>query len=275
MKSSLARIPKPSADVSMIPFDFSNRVAIVTGAATGIGYALVQQLIAAGARVVLNDIDAESAISAAQMVDPGGDRCLPRPGDASDPRFIASLVTETVSRFARLDIAVANAGLTVFSTILDIAPESLRRMLDLNLQGSVFLAQAAARQMIAQGGGGRILFMSSVTGHQAHEGAVCYGMTKAALQMLAKGLVIELAPHGITTNAISPGAVVTERTVAGDPEYGAKWGEMTPTGNVSVPADIAAAALFLLSPAAAQITGQTLIVDGGWTATSPTPDFSH
>lgn len=254
---------------------FKNHVAIVTGAATGIGYAIAEQLVQSGACVALNDLDPELAIAAAATIDPSGQRCQAHPGDASQPAYIASLVSAAVARFGRLDSAVANAGLTDFNTILDIDPAALRRMLDLNLQGSVFLAQAAARQMIAQKSGGRILFMSSVTGHQAHAGIVCYGMTKAALQMLAKGLVIELAPHGITTNAISPGAVATERTVSGDPKYTEKWAASTPTGRPCHPADIAAAALFLLSPSAAQITGQTIVVDGGWTCTSPTPDFSH
>jgi len=143
-------------------------------------------------------------------------------------------------------------------------------VLRLNLAGSFFLAQAAAVQMKTQGEGGSILFTSSVTGHQAHKGLVAYGMSKAALEMLAKGLVIELSPHRITVNAVAPGATMTERT-AEDSGYEKTWSKLTPMGRPASPEDIARAVVFLVSPEARHITGQTLVVDGGWTAISPGP----
>ncbi|MBK1877568.1 SDR family NAD(P)-dependent oxidoreductase [Pelagicoccus mobilis] len=252
---------------------FEGRVAIVTGAAHGIGFAIAERLFAEGAKVVLNDLDPAAADTAARSMDEDGERCIAFAGDAGDPDLVKQLVAFAVERFGRLDLVVANAGLTTFNTILDIEPDALRRMLDLNIQGSVFLAKYAAERMVAQGDGGRIVFMSSVTGHQAHDNVVCYGMTKAALRMLAKGLVVELAQHGITTNAVSPGATVTERTLRGDPRLDEKWSEKTPTGRATRVEDIAAATLFLLSDEAAQITGQSLVVDGGWSSTSETPDF--
>lgn len=252
---------------------FEGQAAIVTGAACGIGFAIARQLVAEGAKVVLNDLEDAAAAAAARELCSDGSVCYPFAGDASDPSFLESLVDAAVQRFGRLDMAVANAGLTRFNRFLDTEVVELRRMLDLNLQGSVFLAKFAARQMVEQGEGGRIVFLSSVAGHQAHDGVVCYGMTKAALRMLAKGLVVELAPYGITTNAVSPGATLTERTVEGDPDYGKKWSSKIPTGKASIPADIANAALFLLSPEAAQISGQTLVVDGGWSATSEVPEM--
>jgi NAD(P)-dependent dehydrogenase (short-subunit alcohol dehydrogenase family) len=169
-----------------------------------------------------------------------------------------------------LDIAVANAGLTVFGDFLTYEPAMLDRVMQLNLAGSFFLAQAASLQMKAQGEGGNILFMSSVTGHQAHRGLVAYGMSKAALEMLAKGLVIELSPYGINVNAVAPGATMTERT-GEDVRYETTWSELTPMGRPATPDDIAKAVLFLVSPEARHITGQTLVVDGGWTAISPGP----
>ncbi len=250
------------------------KVAVVTGAGNGIGLEIARRLVEEGSRVLLNDIDDALAVRVASEIDGSGERCHAYSGDASKPEFIEEMVARAVELFGRLDIAVANAGLTRFTRFLDVEVDDLRQMLDLNLQGSVFLAKFAARQMVKQGNGGRIVFLSSVTGHQAHEGVVCYGMTKAALRMLAKGLVVELAPYGITTNAVSPGATATERTVEGDPEYAAKWAEKTPMGRVSYPADVANAVLFLVGENAAQITGQTIVVDGGWTATSETPDFS-
>ena len=130
-----------------------------------------------------------------------------------------------------------------------------------------------AKQMKEQGTGGRILFMSSVTGLQSHPHLVPYGMTKAALIMLAKGLVGELSQYGITVNAISPGAVRTERTIGDDPEFEASWSGATPNGRVASPEDIADAALFLASDKAKHVTGQNLVVDGGWTSTSPVPNL--
>jgi NAD(P)-dependent dehydrogenase (short-subunit alcohol dehydrogenase family) len=125
--------------------------------------------------------------------------------------------------------------------------------------------------MIAQGQGGRLLFMSSVTGHQAIADVSAYGMTKAALEHLARNLVVELSAHRITVNCVAPGATVTPRNLADDPDYEAHWSGVTPLGRPAFPADIAHAALFLLSQQASHITGQTIVVDGGWTAISPTP----
>jgi NAD(P)-dependent dehydrogenase (short-subunit alcohol dehydrogenase family) len=140
----------------------------------------------------------------------------------------------------------------------------------LNLGGTFFLAQAAAIQMRAQGDGGSIVFTSSVTGHQAHRQLTAYGMSKAAIEMLARGLVVELSPYGITVNAVAPGATLTERTAA-DAGYEHTWSELTPMGRPASPADIAQAILFLAGPGARHITGQTLIVDGGWSVVSPGP----
>jgi 3-oxoacyl-[acyl-carrier protein] reductase len=180
------------------------------------------------------------------------------------------IVNEAFARFGQLDLAVANAGITTYGDFFEYSPESFQRLVSVNLQGSFFLAQFAARQMKAQGTGGRILFMSSVTGHQSHRHLATYGMTKAGLEMLARGLVLELAPHKITVNAIAPGATLTERTLS-DPAYLETWQRITPTGRPATVEDIAHAALFLLSPLSGQITGQTIVVDGGWTAVSPEP----
>jgi 3-oxoacyl-[acyl-carrier protein] reductase len=112
--------------------------------------------------------------------------------------------------------------------------------------------------------------MSSVTGHQAHKNLAAYGMSKAALEMLAKNLVLELSPFNITINAIAPGATITERTKS-DPNYEKTWSGITPTGRPATTTDIAQAALFLVSPEAGHITGQSLVIDGGWTSVSPSP----
>lgn len=242
----------------------------MTGAGQGIGLAICLDLAKNGINVVLNDIEQSLAEEAAAKVRKSGGQCVALPGDAADPDFIQSMVDEAVRSFGSLDIAVANAGITLFGDFLEYKHKDLMKVVSLNLGGSFFLAQATARQIKQQGSGGSILFMSSVTGHQAHKDLAAYGMTKAALEMLAKHLVLELSPYKINVNCIAPGATKTERTMQ-DKEYDATWARITPMGRPATPQDIAAAVTFLVSPAARHITGQTLVVDGGWTSVSPNP----
>ncbi|WP_028663510.1 SDR family NAD(P)-dependent oxidoreductase [Runella zeae] len=249
-------------------FIFSNQVAIVTGAGQGIGLEIVKQLVAQGASVVLNDLDTHLTQEAVKLIN--HERCIGMPGNAADVDFVRIMVNRAVEVFGQLNIIIANAGITTFGDFFEYQPESLQKLLDLNLRGSFFLTQAGAIQMRKQASGGRVLLMSSVTGHQAHKYLAAYGMTKAALEMLAKSLVIELSPFKITINTVAPGATMTERT-AEDPNYNDTWGKITPLGTPATVQDIAHAALFLVSPLAGHITGQSLVVDGGWTAVSPSP----
>lgn len=253
--------------------EFRGKVAVVTGAGIGIGFEICRSLAREGAQVILNDLDEEVANNAADRVRAAGGICQAIAGDASDPKFVESLVDQTVKQFGSIHIAIANAGITTYGDFLEYSPEKFQKLVNLNLQGSFFLAQAAARRIKSQNTGGRILFMSSVTGHQSHPYLIPYGMTKAALRMLAKGLVGELSQYGITVNAISPGAVLTERTTGDDPTFEKGWSETIPMGRVATVEDIANAALFLASDKAQHITGQTLLVDGGWTSTSQVPNL--
>lgn len=249
---------------------FQNQVAIVTGAGQGIGYEICRQLVQQGAQVLLNDVDTALAQQAAHNIDSTGKVCIGVGGNVADVTFIHQLVQTAVDRFGRLDIAIGNAGITLFGDFFNYPETDFYKVLQVNLGGNFFLAQAAAKQMKRQGGGGAILFTSSVTGHQAHKHLAVYGMTKAALEMLAKSLVVELSAFGININAIAPGATLTERTTS-EADYEKIWSRLTPMGRPATTADIAHAALFLVSPQAKHITGQSLIIDGGWTSVSPSP----
>lgn len=249
---------------------FINKTAIVTGAGQGIGFEICRQLASQGATVLLNDIDETLANGAARKIQEENGNCVACAGDSSDREFIQKIVALAVNTSGTLDIVIANAGITLFGDFLTYPPESFYKVLHVNLGGTFFLAQAAANQMKMQSAGGSLLFTSSVTGHQAHKDLAAYGMTKAALEMLAKNLVIELSRFKINVNTIAPGATLTERTID-DTDYEAIWSRITPMGRPANTKDIANAALFLVSDKARHITGQSLIIDGGWTAVSPSP----
>jgi glucose 1-dehydrogenase len=250
--------------------NFKDQVAIVTGAAQGIGFGIAKALSLHGASVLLNDELEDLAAGAAMKIREAGGICESCPGDVADPEFTKYMTGLAVKQFGKLNIVIANAGVTVFGDFLSYSPEQFQRVMNVNMNGSFFLAQHAARHMIEQQEKGSILFMSSVTGHQAHKNLAAYSMTKAAIEMLAKNLVIELSSFGITVNAIAPGATLTERTL-NDTDYKKTWAQITPMGRAAEVHDIVNAALFFVSPSSRHITGQSLIIDGGWTSVSPSP----
>ncbi|MFA6085002.1 SDR family NAD(P)-dependent oxidoreductase [Mucilaginibacter sp.] len=252
--------------------NFKSKIAIVTGAGQGIGFEICKMLSEKGATVILNDIDADLATKAETFINENhGGNCLAMVGDSSDLAFINKMVDTAVDLYGQLDIVIANAGITLYGDFLTYSKESFSKVMDVNLGGSFFLAQAAAKQMKQQGKGGSILFTSSAVGHQALKSLAAYAMTKAALEMLAKNLVIELSSYKINVNTVAPGATLTERTME-EADYERIWSNITPMGRPAYVTDIANTALFLVSDEAKQITGQSLIVDGGWTSVSVLPE---
>jgi len=248
-----------------------DKVAIVTGAGEGIGYAIVKMLVAAGAKVVLNDIDKQKADNAVHMLNQN-ENCLAFPGDSGNVKIINDMVDFTLEQFGKVDFIIPNAGITLFGDFLEFTPESFEKVVQLNLQGAFFLAQRAAKEMIARGAGGRIILMSSQVGIRAYHNLTAYGMTKAALQFMGQNLAFGLGKYGITVNTIAPGATLTKRTKKEQPDYEGMWGKLNPNKRVGTPEDIAKTCLFLLSDEASHINGQTIPVDGGWTTAGKYPE---
>ena len=217
---------------------FTGKAVLVTGAGSGIGYALCRAFASAGATVALNDSDATLAQKSAATINRELEVELVQPYacDVADVEAVRAMCRSFAATAGRLDIAIANAGI----------------MIDAHIPG-------------------RILLMSSVTGIQPHLNLGSYGITKAGIRMMAKTIALEVSGYGITANAISPGATLTERTLSDDPEYEKHWSAITPTGRAGHVEDIVAAALYLASPEARHVTGQTIVVDGGWTLQSPLP----
>lgn len=251
---------------------FANKTTIITGAGIGIGFEIARSLAQKGANVILNDLDEKLAQAAADKIRNSGGNCIPVAGDSSDLGCIDQMIEKGVAEFGHIDLVIANAGITTFGNFLEYTPENFQKLTKVNLFGTFFLAQRAARQMIRQNSGGRIVLMSSVTGVTFHPDLTAYGMSKAAIIFLAKSLGVELAEHGITVNAVAPGATLTERTIKlENGKFKEEWERTTPSGKCVTTEEIAHAALFFLSEQAGQVTGQTVVVDGGWSSMSPPP----
>ena len=245
--------------------DLQGKVAVVTGASREIGAAVAQRLALDGAKVLISHYaEPELAEANAKAIRERGGVVSVMEADLTGIEANYDLVARCVSDFGRLDFFIANAGVTVFANMMHTDDAIWHTVFDLNVKGSYFGAQAAGKQMLKQSSGGRIVFSSSVAGIRAPVGLSAYSITKAALRQMTKVVSAELAPHGIRVNAVGIGAVVNARNLRHEPDYVEQWARTNPLGRVVYPDDIAGAVRFLVSPDADMITGQTLVVDGGF-----------
>lgn len=244
---------------------------IVTGAGQGIGLEVVFQLCREGYFVIWNEIDSSVLKSASLKLDKHFSTSqLGILGDSSSELFLNDLHEVIKNTPGSLYGCVCNSGITTFGDFLGYSRESMDTLLKVNIKGTFFLIQFVAKLLKENNSNGAIVVTTSVTGHQAHPYLAAYGMTKGALIQLVRNLVLDLSPLGIRINAISPGATLTERTEM-IPDFENQWTKITPMGILADVSDISNAISFMLSDRARQITGQTLIVDGGWTSYSPPP----
>lgn len=253
-------------------FSLSGKVALVTGGGRGIGRGIALALAKQGADVAIDYVsDPKEAQAVAAEVRSLGRRSIAIQADVSKRAEVERLVAEVVRGLGHLDVLANNAGILSYGPFVDMAEETFDRVLAVNLKGQFLVAQAAARQMIKQGKGGRILNVASIASGQVgvgFPGIAHYTASKGGVIALTESIALELAPHGITANAIAPGAIETDMAKASlaTPEGKAAFLKRIPLGRIGQPADIGAMAAFLASDEAGYCTGATFYVDGGWLA---------
>jgi len=244
----------------------ANKVAIITGSGRGIGREMARLFAAEGAKVAVADVHEENARrTVAELTGAGGEAC-PVGVDITDAAQIESMTRLVVEKWGRLDILVNNAGIGLNKSFLETTLAEWQRVLAVNLTGTFLCAQAAAREMVRQGAG-RIVNVASISGQRGGQGRAAYGSAKAGVILLTKVMAVELAPHGVTVNAIAPGPVDTDQSrQSHTPATRRAYHDRIPLGRYGEHREIAAAALFLASGEASFVNGAVLNVDGGFGA---------
>ncbi len=240
------------------------KVAIITGAARGIGRACAERFLLEGANVVIADIATDALAHTAKELG-GSDRIVAVHADVSRRADVEKIIETAVAKFGRLDIMVNNAGIVRSQEFLDITEDDYDAVLGVNLKGAFFGTQAAGRQMIAQGGGGVIINMSSINALLAIPALATYAISKGGMNQVTTVAAIAFAPHNIRVVGIGPGTILTEIAQSVMTTDAARRTVLsrTPIGRCGEPAEIASVAAFLASADASYITGQTVYVDGG------------
>lgn len=245
-----------------------DRVALVTGASRGIGRATAVRLAKDGLFVLINHPSASDGPdeTLAAIRQAGGDGAGIQ-ADVGDLDQIADMFDHVTKEYGRLDALVNNAGISTFESLFDITPSAWERMNSVNLRGTFFCSQHAARLMLKGGRGGRIVSIASISAHVGGKLEIAYCATKAGVRSLMESLCLELGPYGITCNSVSPGTVITDTYRAhmahAAPGTEERYIERVPIGRLGDPAEIASAVAFLVSPEASYINGAEILVDGG------------
>ena len=248
-------------------FDVTDKVAIITGSSRGIGKAIAAQLARSGAKVVISSRTAEDCDVVAKELRDQGYQAIAVPCNVGDKEQVINLVNATLAEWERIDTVVCNAATNpVYGPMSTLSDEAFTKVMTVNVQSTIWLSNLAVPEM-EKTGGGSIILLSSITAFLGNSVIGAYGMSKAAEAQLARNLAVELGPKNIRVNAIAPGLVKTEfaRALWENPAYMKRQLNHTPLRRIGHPDDIAGVAHFLVSDAAAYLTGQVLIVDGGET----------
>lgn len=251
-------------------FELTGKVAIVTGAGSGLGVQFAEGLAEAGATVVCVGRRKENIEKTASTLREAGHEAIAIQADVTDEAAVQAMVQETVDRYGKIDILVNNAGVATVGPPQDITLEDWQYVVDVNLTGVFLCARAVARKIIETGNGGSIINIASILGAGASEpsAATAYAATKGAVVNLTRDLAIHWAPYNIRVNALGPAYFPSEMTAGlmDMPEVVAEIERRTPLSRMGRPDEIKGPAVFLASEAASYVTGDILYVDGGWTA---------
>jgi NAD(P)-dependent dehydrogenase (short-subunit alcohol dehydrogenase family) len=254
-------------EVNMSEIASQPRSVVITGSSSGIGRVMALAFARAGDRVLVHGTSEQRASQVCAEIGAAGGTADWITGDVGEPATADALVARAVERFGGVDVFIANAGVVKMGPFLEYSLEQFRASMDVNLTGAFLGCQAAARRMVEQGRGGRILTVSSVGANMGQFGFAGYGTAKAAVLGLTRVMAVELARHQITVNALTPGPVMNDMLIG---VYGeerlAQRRKTIPLGRLAEAEDVAAMAMFLASPAARYLTGQQFVIDGGASA---------
>lgn len=249
-------------------FSLEGKVVLITGGAQGIGKAVAEHMAAVGADLVIFDQQAEKAQATAEAIAKEYQRKVIAFGvDVTKPEQIAEAIEKADAAMGKLDLLFNNAGIVLQKPVIDLTPDEWTKVIDVNLNGVFFVAQAFGRYLIARGKGGAIVNTASMSGTIVNypQQQASYNTSKAGVVQLTKSLAVEWAEHGIRVNSISPGYIFTELTSFVRQDWQDKWKELTPIKRMGKPEELAGAVIYLLSDSAAFATGTDLIIDGGFT----------